>query len=183
MWTSARPWRLRSIGSRSGRAVSSIQMIRPRYAVSPICAAIIAEDARADAGVAALVAIAEHRVGLVDDHHDRAHRAEHAEDALEVAFGLADVLAAEVLEHDGGHADRSGEAGRQEALAGADRAAEQVAHGHGLELAALDQLRVVEQAPLRRLVPDHRVDAPFRLDELEHALAWRSISRFLSSRK
>ena len=31
-----------SIGSRSGRAVSSIQMILPRYCVSPICEAIIA---------------------------------------------------------------------------------------------------------------------------------------------
>ena len=127
-------------------------------------------DARADAGVAALVAIAEHRVGLVDDHHDRAHRAHHAEHALEVALGLADVLAAEVLEHDRRDADRAGDAGREEALAGADRAAEQIAHRHGVELAALDQLGVVEQALLRGLVADDGVEPPLRLDELEHAL-------------
>src|SRR5207248_3262636 len=59
---------------------------------------------------------------------------------------------------------------REEALTGADRAVEQVAHRNGVELAPLDQLGVVEQAPLRRLVADDGVEAPFRLDELEQAL-------------
>src|SRR5260221_6122368 len=42
-------------------------------------------------------------IGFVDDHDHRAHRAQHREHALEVAFRLADVLRPEVLQHDAGH--------------------------------------------------------------------------------
>ena len=96
--------------------------------MSPICAAIIAEHAARRAGVALLLAAAERRVRFVDDDHHRAHRAQHRQHALEVAFGLADVLRAEVLEHHARHADLAADALRQERLAGADRAAEQIAH-------------------------------------------------------
>ena len=171
MCTSARPWRLRSIGSRSGRAVSSIQMMRPRYCVSPICAAIIAEHAARRAGVAVLLAAAERRVGFVDDDDHRAHRAQHRQHALEVAFGLADVLRPEVLEDHARHADLAADALREKRLAGADRAAQQIAHRQAVERAALEQRRVLAQPRLRRLVADDGVERPLRLDELEQAAA------------
>ena len=145
-------------------------MIRPRYAVSPICAAIM-PNVRAPTpesppwSRSPSIASASSTITTTGPI-ERSTPSTRSR----LPFGLADVLAAEVLEHDRRDADRAGDAGREEALAGADRAAEQVAHRHGLELAALDQVGVVEQALLRGLVADHGVEAPLGLDELEHAL-------------
>ena len=103
------------------------------------------EDAARGARVAAGLAVAERRVGLVDDHDDRPHGPEDGEELLEVALGLAHVLRAEVRELDAGDADRAGEALGQVGLAGADRAADQVAHRRGVEPALGQQGRVVDQ--------------------------------------
>ena len=171
MCTSARPWRLRSIGSRSGRAVSSIQMMRPRYCGVAHLRRDHREHAARRARVAVLLAAAERRVGFVDDDDHRAHRAQHRQHALEIAFGLADVLRAEVLQDHARHADLAADALREKRLAGADRAAQQIAHRQAVERAAFEQRRVLAQPRLRRLVADDRVERPFRLDELEQAAA------------
>ena len=157
------------------------QQIRPRGEQHPDDAAAIsrvahlrrdhAEDAARRAGVAILLAAAERGVGLVDDDDDRAHRAQHGQDALEIALRLADVLRSKVLQHHARHADLAAHALGEERLARADRAAEQVAHRHAVEGAALEQRRVLAQPRLGGLVADDRVERPLRLDELEQAAA------------
>ena len=130
-----------------------------------------AEHAARRSGVAVLLASAERDVGLIDDHDDRAHGAQHRQHAFEVALGLADVLRSEVLEHHARHANLAADALRKERLAGADRSADQIAHRHAVERAALEQRRILAQPLLRRLVADDRVERPLRLDELEQPVA------------
>ena len=65
--------------------------MRPRYCVSPICAAIIANTRLDVPEVAFRLAAAERRIGFVDDDHDRPHRTQHRQDALEIPFRFADV--------------------------------------------------------------------------------------------
>src|SRR6185503_8414706 len=93
------------------------------------------------------------------------------QDALEVALGFADVFRSEVLEEHARHANLAADALREKRLAGTDRAAQQIAHRQRVERAALEQRRVFAQPRLGRLVADHRLERPLRLDELEQAAA------------
>ena len=127
------------------------------------------EDAARRARVSARFAIAERRVGLVDDDDHRPHGPQHGEKLLEVALGLADVLRAEVAQLDAGNADRAGEAFGEVGLAGADGPADQVAHGRGVEPALGQQGRVVDQALLDAVVADEIIQGMRRLDELDQA--------------
>src|SRR5690606_26107948 len=81
---------------------------------------------------------AEEGVGLVDHHRHRPQGLEQVEDLLQVRLGHALPLAAEVEELHARHADVPGEAVDQERLAGPHRSRDQVAHGHHVELAALE---------------------------------------------
>ena len=101
---------------------------------------------------AARVALAERLVGLVDEHHAAAERADQPEDLLEVAFARADPAIAEILELDHRHAGFAGEALDQEGLAGADRAAQQIAHRQRLEIAGAPQRDVLAQPGLERFL-------------------------------
>ena len=119
-----------------------------------------AEHTARRAGIAVLLAAAERRVGLVDDNDDRPHGAQHGQHALEIAFGLADILGSEVLEDHARHADLAADALREKRLAGADRTAQQIPHRQAIERAALEQRRVFPEPHLRGLVARRRCPAP-----------------------
>src|SRR5712691_1760315 len=133
----------------------------------------LAEPARAGARVPLRAAVAQERVGLVDDHRHRPHRLEQVEDLLEVSLGHALPLRAEVEELHAGDADLAREAGGEEGLAGPDRPRDQEAHRHHVALARLDCLRRLAQQLLRLPVAGHHVDGVLRLDELEQAVDLR----------
>ena len=171
MCTSARPWRFKSIGSRSGRAVSSIQMMRPRYFVSPICDAIM-PNTRLDVPEspscsrppsAASASSTTTTTGPI------ARRTESTRSRL--PFRLADVLRPEVLQHHAGRADLAADALGEKRFPGPDRPADQIAHRQAVERSALEQRGVLAQPGLGRFVSDDGVERPLRLDELEQTVA------------
>src|SRR6185295_7277290 len=134
-------------------------------------------------GIALLLAAAQRGIRFIDHDDDRAHRTQHGEHALEIAFRLADVLRSEILEDDARHADLAADALRKERLAGSDRSAKQISHRQAVERAALQQGRIFTQPRLGRLVTDDRVEGPLRLDELEQAVTLTLQQPFLQRSK
>ena len=98
-------------------------------------------------------------------------RSQHGQHLLKVAFGFADVLRAEVAQHDARNADRAGVALGQECFAGADRAAHQVAHRRRFEPAFADPFGVLLQSLLGGVQADDQIERVLRLDELDQTLA------------
>src|SRR6185436_6799965 len=94
-----------------------------------------------------------------------------AEDLLEVAFGRAHPLGAEVLELDGGEAALLGEGLGDEGLAGAHRAGEEHAHRHAGGAPLADALGDQQQVALDLVHAAHHLEAELRLDELDEAEA------------
>ena len=173
MWTSSRPWRLRSTSSRSGRDVANTQRMRPRLRVSRHLLGEHRVDAAGQAAVAvAALALARRLIGFVDEHHDLAERAQHREDLLEVRLGRADPAIAEVLEDDARDAELARPALHEERLAGADAAGRSDSPSAARAARPCrSSVGVLAQPGLDRVVPGDVVERERRLDEIEQALA------------
>src|SRR5207247_7447614 len=96
---------------------------------------------------------------------------------------LADILRAEVPQRDAWDADRAGVAFGQERLAGADCAAEKVAHRSGVEPAAEEQIGVFLQTLLGRLLADDEIELVLGLEKLQQPLALPLNQRLLQPAK
>ena len=128
------------------------------------------EDTGAGAGIAFLIAVAESGVGFVDDDDDGAEGAEEVEEAFEIAFGFAHIFRAEIAEGDHRDANFAGEALGEKTLTGADGAADEVAHGEGVQVALAEESGVVLEPLLDGLVADPVFEVPAGFDEFEEAL-------------
>src|SRR5438874_12763792 len=108
---------------------------------------------------AARFAGAERRVGFVHHYRNWTDGVEQRQDPLQVRFGLALPFGPEVQELHYRDADLLGEALDDEALAGADRPADQVAHRHHVEPSLRQRARRLSQQRFGALVPGDRVEA------------------------
>ena len=144
-------------------------MILPRYSVLPMKEAICEKTRLETPRVAVLVAVAQEGVSLVDHHRHRRHGLEDREHSLEVRLGDALPFGPEVAELDHGHADLAREGRDEEALARADRAGDEVAHGQHVEPALLDRPRRIPKPALHELVARHEREIVFGLEEFEEA--------------
>ena len=171
MWTSARPCRFRSIGNRSGREVSSIQTIRPRKRVLPICAAIM-EKTRADVPESPSAcrlprAASASSMITTTGPSDRS--------TVSTCCKLPSVsptyFERKFFKRHAGDADRAGVTLGQEGLARAHRPADQVAHGRHVQPALAQQPGVVQQPLLDLRLADQQVQRGRGLDELDQSLA------------
>ncbi len=103
-----------------------------------------------------------------DDRAERLHDREHL---LKVPLGTPHPLAPQILEHHSGDAEASGEAGGGERLSRSDDAAEQIAHGKGVEAAAPEELHVLLEALFHRALGHHHVEPVPRRHELHQPQA------------
>ena len=94
-----------------------------------------------------------------------------AEDLFQIAFGAADPLVAEVLQLHHRHARFAGQAFDHEGLAGADRAAEQIAHRQGRQIDSASRARCPGAASFDCLLPVEVVERARRFDELDQPVA------------
>ena len=139
-------------------------------------------DAPADAAVvAARVAPAQGLVGLVDEDHGAAEGVDQAEDLFEVALGRADPFVAEVLQLHHRHPGLAGDALDEVGLAGADRAAQQVAHRQRLEVAGLPQRDVLADPGFDRVLAVDVVQRALGVDEFDQAAAFVLDQRLLGA--
>ena len=131
---------------RSGRLEARTQTMPPAIAAVAHLLGHHAIDAAGNTRVAGLcVASSERLVGLVDEDEAAPERGEQAEDFLEIALGAADPLVAKVLHLHHRHAGLAGEALDDERLAGADGAAEEIAHGQRREIVLPPERDVLAQ--------------------------------------
>ena len=92
-------------------------------------------DAAGDGGFAAAgIATAERLIGFVDEDVTFADGFDGAENFFEIALGAAIPFVSEVLEDDNGNIRFTGKATDEKRFAGADGAAEKIAHGDEIDL-------------------------------------------------
>ena len=110
---------------------------------------------------------AEHRVGLVHDHDDRAQGADGHENAGLLALGVADPLGAELAHFHHRQPAFAGEAIDQEGFAHADPARDEHAAFEHIGLAVLDQPGQLAQPLLGGGMGGHAVEGHAGLGVLE----------------
>src|SRR5260370_34505932 len=86
MCSSARPWRFRSTGNRSGRQVRRKQITLPLYSLFPMNCAIWANTRLPTPLSPELEPVSELSVGFVHDNRDRTHSLEEGQDPLQISF-------------------------------------------------------------------------------------------------
>lgn len=89
------------------------------------------------------VAFPEGLIGFIDEYDAASESAKKPEDAFEVGLGAADPAVAKISELDDRDAGLTGEAIGKIGFASANRAADKIAHGHGMNGSALPEGEVL----------------------------------------
>ena len=110
-------------------------------------------DAAGDGGFAAAgIAAAERLIGFIDEDVAFADGFDGAEDFFEIALGAAIPFVAEIFQDDDGDVRFAGEAADEKRFAGADRAAEEIAHGNEIDLLLAPESDVLAEMFLERFL-------------------------------